>query len=328
MSETETREMSLPYILDPKNGQYEFYPRKHKNLDKLYQESVDSFWKAEDINLANDYNDFQKLNSDEKRVIKYIHAFFSCADGLVIENIGSNFLEEIQLREAIDFIGQQLAIETIHNKTYGNIIQVLFKKEEELIEVRKAIKNMPTIKKISQWFKKYADASLDFPIRLYSQILSEGLLFTGCFCILYWLRHYKGDIVHGIIKSNEYISRDEHSHSMFYAELYNMLEKDFRLSKEKVHEITSEAVEYSVEFINDAFNAPLVGMNADEMRKYIQFVADCYLDYTGYKKLYNTENPFPFMKLKGIQSKSNFHEVVVSEYSTNSENTIGFSDDF
>ena len=39
--------------------------------------------------------DWEKLNTDEQHFVKYILAFFAASDGIVIENLGTNFLKEV-----------------------------------------------------------------------------------------------------------------------------------------------------------------------------------------------------------------------------------------
>ena len=59
----------------------------------------------------------------------------------------------------------------------------------------------------------------------------------------------------------------------------------------------------------------LIGMNSILMTEYIQFVADRLLVQFGYNKLYNNENPFDFMELISMRTKTNFFEKRVGEYS-------------
>jgi len=56
-------------------------------------------------------------------------------------------------------------------------------------------------------------------------------------------------------------------------------------------------------------------MNSSLMKDYIKFVADRLSVQLGYEKIYNVENPFPFMELISVDSKTNFFEKRVSEYS-------------
>jgi ribonucleoside-diphosphate reductase beta chain len=87
-----------------------------------------------------------------------------------------------------------------------------------------------------------------------------------------------------------------------------------KLSKEKVEEIITNAVEIEKEFVTDALPVKLIGMNSDLMGQYIEFVADRLLVELGNERVYNATNPFDFMDMISIQGKTNFFEKRVGEY--------------
>ena len=60
-------------------------------------------------------------------------------------------------------------------------------------------------------------------------------------------------------------------------------------------------MELEREFCCDALSVALVGMNADMMSRYIEFVADRLLVVLGYPKLYNVANPFDWMDMISLQ---------------------------
>ena len=116
----------------------------------------------------------------------------------------------------------------------------------------------------------------------------------------------------GLTFSNELISRDEGLHCDFACLLYAQLQ--FPLAQEKVKAIITNAVEIEKEFVSDALPVRLIGMNADMMCQYIEFVADRLLIALGCPKAYNAINPFDFMELISLQGKTNFFEKRVAEY--------------
>jgi len=108
------------------------------------------------------------------------------------------------------------------------------------------------------------------------------------------------------------ISRDEGLHCDFACLIYKLLKH--KLDDEMVQDIVRGAVEAEKEFICDALPCALIGMNAQQMTEYIQFVADRLLTALGHPKLYNTANPFDWMELISLQGKTNFFEKRVGEY--------------
>merc|ERR1719387_3130633 len=138
----------------------------------------------------------------------------------------------------------------------------------------------------------------------------EGILFSGSFCAIYWLK--KRGLMPGLTFSNELISRDEGLHADFACLLYGMLKR--RLPDDVVHQIIKGAVKAERSFICDALSCDLIGMNSDLMTKYIEFVADRLLAVLGHPKLYGVSNPFDWMELISLQGKTNFFEKRVGEY--------------
>ena len=116
----------------------------------------------------------------------------------------------------------------------------------------------------------------------------------------------------GLTFSNELISRDEALHTEFAILLYSKLQD--RLDVSVVKELIMQAVSIEQEFICEALPCRLIGMNAPQMAKYIEFVADRLLLQLGYPAIYGTLNPFDFMELISIEGKTNFFEKKVGEY--------------
>ena len=78
--------------------------------------------RAEELDLAQDANDWEKLTGNEKKFIKNVLAFFAASDGIVNENLLMNFANEVQWAEARCFYGFQMAMENIHSETYSLLI--------------------------------------------------------------------------------------------------------------------------------------------------------------------------------------------------------------
>ena len=86
--------------------------------------------------------------------------------------------------------------------------------------------------------------------------------------------------------------------------------------------------------MTDSIPVKLIGMNADLMCQYIEFVADRLLLSLGCRKIYNATNPFDFMEMISLQGKTNFFEKRVAEYQKagvagdSSKNVFSLDEDF
>jgi len=301
----------LEPILKEDNSRFVLFPIQHHDIWSFYKKAEASFWTAEEIDLAPDLHDWDnKLNDDERYFIKHVLAFFAASDGIVNENLAENFLAEVQYTEAKFFYGFQVAIENIHSETYSLLIDTYIKKKEEKDYLFNAIETMDCVKKKAEWALRWIDNG-SFAERLVAFAAVEGIFFSGSFCSIFWLK--KRGLMPGLSFSNELISRDEGMHCDFACLLYTE-HLQHQLPKQQVKEIIMDAVEIEKEFVTDALPVRLIGMNADLMSQYIEFVADRLLLELGNEKIYGAKNPFEFMELISLQGKTNFFEKRVAEY--------------
>ena len=299
------------FLLQPSN-RLTIFPIQHDDMWDMYKKAVSAFWTPEELDLSKDVDDFNKLTDKERYFIKHILAFFSSSDTIVNINLGERFLNDVEVLEAKFFYSFQMAIENIHSETYSLLIDTYFKDPVEKSEALNAINHMPCIKKKADWcFKWIDDKNAPFAQRLLAFALVEGVFFSGAFCSIFWLK--ERSLMQGLSFSNELISRDEAMHVEFAVLLYSKLEN--RLSQSVVHSIVTEAVEVEKDFINNSIPCSMLGMNSDLMCLYIEFVADRLLTQLNYDKIWNSQNPFPFMERISIETKSNFFESRVSQYS-------------
>ena len=114
-------------ILKPNNNRFVLYPIKHYEIWKMYKKALASFWVPEEIDFSHDIDEWNNLKDNEKQFLSLILAFFAASDGIVNENLASNFATEVQYPEACCFYGLQIAMENIHSETYSLIIDTYIK---------------------------------------------------------------------------------------------------------------------------------------------------------------------------------------------------------
>ena len=311
-------------ILQENSSRFVLFPIKHKKLWDAYKIAEASFWTAEEIDFSKDTNDWESLTKNEKHFLKNIIAFFAGSDGIVLENLVGNFCNEIQLPEARCFYGFQIAIENIHSEVYSLIIDKYVKDELEKATLFNAIEEIPCVKRKADWAMKWMSPDkASFAERVIAFAVVEGIFFSGSFCAIFWLK--KRGLLPGLTFSNELISRDEGMHTDFAVLIYEMLIN--KLDPERIYSIVTQAVEIEKSFITESIPCALIGMNAELMKQYIEYVADRLLVQLGYAKYYNSENPFEFMQLISMENKTNFFEKRVSEYSLANVTTDGTAND-
>ena len=297
-------------ILQENKNRFVLFPIQHHDIWEFYKKAEASFWTAEEIDLSQDLKDWANLNDGERHFISHVLAFFAASDGIVNENLAENFVAEVQYTEAKFFYGFQIAVENIHSETYSLLIDTYIQEPQERARLFNAIETLDCVKKKADWALRWIEQA-SFGERLIAFAAVEGIFFSGSFCAIFWLK--KRGLMPGLSFSNELISRDEGLHCDFACLLYIHHLKN-RLPEEKVKEIITDAVTIEKEFVTDSLPVKLIGMNADLMSQYIEFVADRLLVELGCSKVYNATNPFDFMEMISLQGKTNFFEKRVGEY--------------
>ncbi|MGO2358716.1 MAG: ribonucleotide-diphosphate reductase subunit beta, partial [Mesonia sp.] len=258
-------------ILQDNKDRFVIFPIQHDDIWQFYKKAEASFWTAEEVDLSSDMNDWQnKLNKDERYFISHVLAFFAASDGIVNENLAVNFVQEVQYPEARFFYGFQIMIENIHSEMYSLLIDTYIKDPKEKDYLLRAIETIPCVGKKADWALEWIESD-NFAERLIAFAAVEGIFFSGSFCSIFWLK--KRGLMPGLTFSNELISRDEGLHCDFACLLYvNHLKN--KLPEETVQKIIADAVEVEKEFVTEALPVRLIGMNAELMCQYIEFVAD------------------------------------------------------
>ena len=277
----------------------------------FYKEAVRNFWTAEEIDLSHDNLD--DVQPNDRVALKRVLAFFAVADGIVGENLATNFIPLVQVGEMRAFYSFQCAIETVHAEVYGQLIETLIKDRSEQHALFHATKKNDAVQMLSQWALNWTDDKrATFGERLVAFACVEGILFSGPFAIIFYFK--TRGLLPGLCKSNEFIARDEAQHMRFACFLFkDRLLPSQRPSTERVYEIVRSCVDAERVFVKAAVLG-MPGLSEASMCEYIEFVADVLLTYMGLPRLYNTANPFSWMTMIGMPGRTNFFEGRVSEY--------------
>ena len=308
-------------ILNSNNKKFTAFPIQYQNVFKQYKNQMASFWKAEEIDFSNDYNDFLTLSDDEKYFIEMILAFFAASDGIVNFNLSERFIKEIQNTEILFAYQFQTMMENVHNEVYSLMLDNIVKDVARKEFLFNAIQNVESIKSMADWTFKWIESSKSFAHRVVAFAIVEGVFFSGAFAAIFWIKKYKNKLrdhskgkpfMDGLIKSNKFISRDEGLHCIFACEIYSLLKN--KLSTDEINEIMREGVDIAKNFMTDALPVKLIGMSNKSMCDYIEYIGDRLLVMLKHKKIYNKTNPFKFMETIGLNDKTSFFETRPHEY--------------
>lgn len=330
-------------LFDVKNGREHLLPIVHQDIWQMYNIAKASFWVPEEVNLLQDVRDWDtKLREEERVFMKQVFAFLAVFDQLVIKHLETDFVSKIVIPEVCMFYRFQEMIEDIHVHMYARFPETFIKDPEERRHILNAIQTVPAIQKMAEWAIK--TASMEFKYRLVAFVIIEGVFFSSIFASIFFMK--KQGKLPGVCHANELIARDEGQHRDFGLLLYSKLTD--KPTDAEVIQMVTEAVDLIAQFNRECAPVNMIGMNNDLMDEYVRFVADSAalgtqiqvgdssLNIPGLlnRKIFNVDNPFPWMEMISHEGKTNFFDQSVSQYSKTEvftvpeENMVKFDSDF
>lgn len=331
-------------ILDP-GFRLTLRPMRYPQYYDMYRDAIRNTWTVEEVDFSDDIVDLErKLTPAERHMINRLIAFFATGDSIVSNNLVLNLYKHINAPEARMYLSRQLYEEALHVQFYLTLLDTYIPEMEERTQAFAAIENIPSIRRKGEFCFKWIDSihNLDelntradrkqFLLNMICfAACIEGLFFMGAFAYVYFLRS-KG-LLNGLASGTNWVFRDESCHMNFaFAVVDQVRREDPELFDEElagnVTTMISEAVECEYQFAEDLLSQGIPGMSLNDMREYLQFVADQRLVTLGLPKIYGSKNPFGFMELQDVQELTNFFERTVSAYQTAVTGDFTLDEDF
>jgi len=162
-------------LLAENPGRFVMFPIEYPDVWEMYKKHMASFWTAEEIDFCQDRKDWATLNDNEQHFVKMVLAFFAASDGIVLENLASRFMNDVQIPEVRAFYGFQLMMENIHSETYSLLIDTYIQDQKEKTRLFNAIESIPCIQIKSEWALRWISDESSFAERLLAFACVEGI---------------------------------------------------------------------------------------------------------------------------------------------------------
>ena len=322
-------------ILDnSKTDPNKILPMKYLWAREHYKNGVANNWVPEEIPMQDDVQQWRsnlKLSETERRLILWNLGFFSTAESLTANNIVLAVYNHITNPECRQYLLRQAFEEAIHTDTFIYCCDTLGLNPDEIYNMYKTI---PSIKEKDDFVVEITKSVFNPNFKtdslenvqkfLYDLIgyyvIMEGIFFYAGFAMMLALKRQHKMI--GIGEQFEFIMRDESVHLAFGCDLINTIKSENPYIwedgfKENIIKLIKKAVELEKRYAYDACPEGLLGINPDQFAEYVEYIADRRLERIELPKIYNTENPFPWMSQSvDLNKEKNFFETKVTEYQT------------
>ena len=285
------------------------HPIKYQWAYDLYQQAVRNTWFPHEIALKEDLQDWAKMTEDERHAVKFLMAFFNPAELIVNRSIALGIYPYLKSPEAHLYLAKQMWEEANHCVAFEYVLETFPFDRENIFDLHLGVPSMKAKEDyINMYMKRMTEDSLDIEtvdgkkdfIRnlVATNIVMEGIWFYSGFMVALSFRQRNqlrnfGSMINWVI-------RDESLHLKFGMNLvHNILEENPELLTEdfaaEIRNIVIEGVNLEVEYNKDLFPNGILGLNADYVNQYVQYVADRRLEELGLPKHYNVTNPAKWM---------------------------------
>lgn len=299
-----------------------------------YKAGVSNNWVPEEVPMQKDVEQWKSdnfLKADEKRLILWNLGFFSTAESLTANNIVLAVYNHVTNPECRQYLLRQAFEEAIHTDTFIYCCDTLGLNPEEIYSMYKTI---PSIKEKDDFvveltknvfnptFNTQGNDNIKQFLRdlIGFYVIMEGIFFYAGFAMMLALKR-QGKMV-GVGEQFEFIMRDESVHLAFGCDLINTIKAEnptvwTQEFQDEIMGLIKKSVMFEKQYAYDACPKGLLGINAEQFGKYVEYIADRRLQRIGLKKIYNTDNPFPWMsEATDLSKEKNFFETRVTEYRT------------
>ena len=322
----------MAIINNSKTDPNKILPMTYLWAREYYKSGLANNWTPEEVSMQKDVEQWKSarhINDTERRMILWNLGFFSTAESLTANNIVLTVYKHVTNPECRQYLLRQAFEEAIHTDTFIYCCDTLGLDPDEIYNMHNEI---PSIKEKDDFVLDLTKSIFDplfetvgtENIRMFLHdligfyVIMEGIFFYAGFAMMLALKR-QGKMI-GVGEQFEYIMRDESLHLAFGCDLINTikLENPDVWTKEFQDEIVTlikKAVNLEKKYAYDACPSGLLGINADQFCDYVEYIADRRLERIGLQKVYNKENPFPWMsQAVDLNKEKNFFETRVTEY--------------
>lgn len=310
-------------------------PMRYKWARTHYKNGVNNNWTPEEVPMMDDIELWKKrpedggLSDDERRMVLWNMGFFSTAESLTANNIVIAIYRHVTNPECRQYLLRQAFEEAIHTDMFIYCCDSLGLNPDEIYNMYETI---PSIKAKDDFVIGFTESIFDTDFQTDTTeniqrfvhdligyyVVMEGIFFYAGFAMmLNMLRHHK---MIGVGEQFQYTLRDESVHLAFGSDLINTIVQEnpeiwTDEFKQDIIEKVKKAVDLEDAYARDALPRGILGMNADLIRQYLEYIADRRLERIGLPKQYGTATPFPWMsEIIDLKKEKNFFETRVTEY--------------
>lgn len=277
---------------------------KYPKLYELAEQMEEYFWRAKEVSLMKDRNDYYELSDAERFVFDTNLKWQTATDSMLSRSLNTigRYVTNPELEACIQV--WSFFESNIHSRSYSHILKNVYPDEsvfwnsilsdEEVTHRANETKN-----EYDKFFNTEGDDKQKIFDALLATQITEGLSFYSSFvCSFFFAARGKMEGNGKIIKL---IARDENLHVAVSKNVLDYLRDNedegfqsiVKANEQKVYDAYTMAVNQEKQWADYLFSrGNLLGLNADILKGYVEWLANNRLASLGYKKIFETKkNP-------------------------------------
>lgn len=320
----------MALIGKPTPDDMNLHPLRYQWAYDLYNQAVRNTWFPHEIALKEDIQDWEKMTDDERHAVKFLMAFFNPAELIVNRSIALGMYPYLKAPECHLYLAKVMWEEANHCVGFEYVLETFpFFDREKIFAIHNQVPSMQAKEAyINKYMKRMTESSLDIEtpegkkdfIRnlVATNIVMEGTWFYSGFMVALSFR--QRNVLRNFGSMINWVLRDESLHLKFGMNLvHTVLEENQELLTEdfanEIRDIIIEGVNLETQYNRDLFPNGILGLNADYVNQYVQYVADRRLEELGLPKHYGATNPAKWMgTATDVYELVNFFETQNTSY--------------
>ncbi|HXI88354.1 MAG TPA: ribonucleotide-diphosphate reductase subunit beta [Parvularculaceae bacterium] len=306
----------LPGLLTPS---YAYKPFRYPWAYDLWKRQQQVHWMPEEVPLGEDCKDWaNKLSDGERNLLTQIFRFFTQSDVEVNDNYMERYSRVFKPTEVKMMLSVFSNMETIHIAAYALLLETIGMPDSEF----SAFLDYQAMRDKHDYMQRFGVATHADIARTLAMFgaFTEGLQLFASFAML--MNFPRFNKMKGMGQIVSWSVRDESLHCEGMIHLFHAFARETGCVTKSVEtdiiECCRTVVGLEDKFIDLAFEmGPVEGMTADDIKRYIRYIADWRLEQLNLPKIYGVEkHPLPWLAeiLNGVEH-ANFFEARATEYS-------------
>jgi len=307
-------------------------PIRYQWAYDLYTQAVANTWFPNEVQLASDLGDFEKLTEEEKHALKTVISYLNPNELLINKSLAFGIYPYVNAAEAHIYLSKQMWEEANHFMTFEYIIETFPFDRDEIYAAgtgKKSLADKAAFQ--NKYLGKMLNGNVDIETTegkkdfvrslVAYNIVLEGIWFYSGFMVGMSFR--QRNLLRNVGSLLDWITRDENLHLTFGINLLlTVMEENPDLQTEEfaaeIRGLILEAVELERAYNNDMLPKGILGLNADYVNQYVMHMTDRRLEELGFEPEYNVSNPAKWMAAANDTLELvNFFESTNTSYEVN-----------